>query len=324
MSQGLKVSLCMPTNGVVEWVFPVLESIYNQGVDETLFEVVITDNGHNEDFKSQIREFILKHQNIVYAETNALPFINEIESYKRARGELIKFVNHRTKLVKGSLNKLIEFVEEYRDEKPVVYYSNGVLNILKSKHEYGSFDQFVKHLSYWSSWSTGMTIWKDDFEKLSDDVSEYNELFPHTNILFAERTRGKYIIDNSVIFDEIPVGHANKGKYNVFYAFGVEYPAIICDLLRDGAISEKTFLSVKNDNLKFISKMYLDFLVLRHKCSYDLSNRKESLEVFYSYGKAKRMAFVLLVLSVLEIPLRIIKKIIRIMGCFKKKDSISL
>lgn len=35
------VSLCMPTNGVAEWVFPVLDSIYNQGCDNNLFEIVL-------------------------------------------------------------------------------------------------------------------------------------------------------------------------------------------------------------------------------------------------------------------------------------------
>ena len=32
------ISLCMPTNGVIDWVFPVLESIYNQKVNNELFE----------------------------------------------------------------------------------------------------------------------------------------------------------------------------------------------------------------------------------------------------------------------------------------------
>lgn len=100
MSKPL-VSLCMPTNGVVDWVFPVLDSIYDQRVDNSLFEIVITDNGNNEEFKKAIREYLPTHDNIVYAETQALPFVNEIESYKRASGELIKFVNHRTKLVPG-------------------------------------------------------------------------------------------------------------------------------------------------------------------------------------------------------------------------------
>ena len=285
MSQGLKVSLCMPTNGVVEWVFPVLESIYNQGVDETLFEVVITDNGHNSEFKDKIKSFVSEHSNIVYAETEALPFINEIESYKRAHGELIKFVNHRTRLVKGALQKLIDFVEEYRNEKPIVYYSNGVLEIAKKKHEFNTFDQFVKHLSYWSSWSTGMTIWKDDLEKLSDDVSDYNELFPHTNILFAERARGKYIIDNTVIFDEIPQGKKPKGDYDLFFAFGVEYPWIICTLLRDKDITPDTFRFVIDKNLGFIADLYYQYRIRKRYCSYDLSGEAGMYGIFYTKPK---------------------------------------
>lgn len=79
----------MPTNGVIEWVFPVLDSIFGQGVDDNLFEVVVTDNGDNEKFKMMMKQYVQKHSNIVYAETNALPFLNEIESYKRAMVSLL-------------------------------------------------------------------------------------------------------------------------------------------------------------------------------------------------------------------------------------------
>ena len=255
MSLNPVVSLCIPTNGVTEWVFPVLDSIYSQSVNNDYFEIVITDNGNNDVFKKKMQEYLSSHYNIVYAETHALPFINEIESYKRAKGELIKFVNHRTLLVDGSLQKLIDFVIDYRKEKPIIYYSNGVLDISKERHVYNSFDQFVKCLSYWSSWSTGMTIWKDDFEKIPNDVSCFNELFPHTNVLFNERSRGKYIIDNSVIFDEMPQGKKPKGNYDLFYAFGVEYPWIISTLLHDGSISSDTCRYVLSDNLKFVSEL---------------------------------------------------------------------
>lgn len=51
------LSLCMPTNGVVEWVFPVLDSIFEQGCNSSDFEVVITDNGDNIEFKEKIKEY---------------------------------------------------------------------------------------------------------------------------------------------------------------------------------------------------------------------------------------------------------------------------
>lgn len=285
------VSLCMPTNGVVDWVFPVLESIYDQKVEQNLYEIVITDNGNSEEFKKLIKEYLKTHTNIVYAETQALPFVNEIESYKRANGELIKFVNHRTKLVQGTLQRMIDYVEQNIDEKPVTYFSNGVLKIAKDKHEFSSFDDFVRNLSYWSSWSTGMTIWKSDFDRLPDDVSKFNELFPHTNVLFKERNRSKYVIDNSIIFDEMPQGKKPKGNYDLFFAFGVEYPSIICNLLRDNSISNETFRSVISNNLEFIAGLYFSYVICKKYSSYKLDGIDRMYGVYYTKGQLTKKIF---------------------------------
>ena len=285
MEKNVLISLCMPTSGVIEWVFPVLDSIFGQGVDDNLFEVVVTDNGDNEKFKMMMKQYVQKHSNIVYAETNALPFLNEIESYKRANGEFIKFVNHRTLLVDGALQKLVDFVKTNRKEKPIVYFANGALKIQKEVHYYNSFDKFVRNLSYWSSWSTGMAIWKEDFLKLPEDVEDFNELFPHTTVLFRERNRCRYIIDNTVIMDEMPQGKKPKGNYNLYWAFGIEYPGIIFDLFRDESISKTTFRYVLDTNLDFIAGMYFEYHIRKHYCSYDLNGLKDIFGVFYSKSK---------------------------------------
>ena len=276
------VSLCMPTNGVIEWVFPVLDSIYEQGCENKDFEIVITDNGNNNEFKEKIKIYNQKHLNLYYFETNALPFINEIESYKRANGRLIKFVNHRTLFVEGALNQLIELAKENSDAKPIMYFANGVLKKEKKVFEYATFDEFVNNLSYWSSWSTGMTIWKEDFDKLPEDVSDFNELFPHTNVLFNERNRNKYIIDNTVIFNEIPQGRKPKGDYDLFYAFGVEYPSIILNLYRENSITADTLRSVLKDNLRFVAYMYSLYFIKKEYCSYDLNGLKDMYNIFYT------------------------------------------
>ncbi len=290
MSPKPLISLCLPTNGVAEWVFPVLNSIYAQGVDKSLYEVVITDNGKNDHFKRQMREYLNTHSNIVYAETEALPFINEIESYKRASGELLKFVNHRTLLVEGTLEKLIRIATDYSETRPIIYFANGVLQLERTVHKYDTFDQFVRNLSYWSSWSTGMAIWKDDFRKLPEDVSSFNELFPHTDILFAEKDRGLYLIDNTVIFDEMPQGNKPKGDYDLFYAFGVEYPWIICNLVRNGSISSDTFRYVVDKNLDFVAGLYVNYCIRKQYCSYDLSGEKNMYGIFYTKSRLMKKA----------------------------------
>ena len=282
------ISLCIPTNGVIEWVFPVLDSIFSQEADRSLYEVVITDNGNNQIFKKKLAEYKEKYINIVYVETNALPFLNEIESYKRASGQLIKFVNHRTMLIKGALEKLICFAEENKKDKPVVYFANGVLEIAKEQHEYDGFDQFVRNLSYWSSWSTGMTIWKEDFDRLPENVSDFNVLFPHTTVLFNERNRGKYIIDNTVIMNELPTGNIPKGRYDLFGAFGIEYPRIIEELLRDGSITDETYRIVADKNLEFIAELYWEYCLRKKPCSYDLSGLNNMLGIYYTKAGLRR------------------------------------
>lgn len=312
------LSLCIPTNGIIELIFPVLESIYSQSdVDSSLFEVVVMDNGYNREFKIKIKDYAKQHKNLVYKETELKGFLSESECYKAASGTFIKFINHRTKLLPNAINYLLDFIKRNEGEKPCVYFSNGVIKQIKGVVEYKDFDSYVRNLHVWSSWSTGMGFWKEDFDRIPKET-EFNELYPHTTILFAERNKSKYIIDNTILLDEIPVGHSNKGKYNLFHAFGVEYPGIICDLLRDGSISTETFLSVKKDNLKFIADLYKNFLFLRQKCSYDLSGRKQTLEVFYGYKNVKRMAFAMLCISVVKLPVRIVRKLVNMIYSSRK------
>ena len=85
MSQPL-ISLCIPTNGVIEWVFPVLDSIYSQNVDNELFEVVVTDNGNNAEFKAKFDEYQKNHENLFYFRSSGYEFLSEPDSYKNAKG----------------------------------------------------------------------------------------------------------------------------------------------------------------------------------------------------------------------------------------------
>lgn len=282
------LSLCIPTYGISEWVLPVLDSIYNQNVSDDLFEVIITDNGTNDSFENDLLPYINNHKNLIYKKTNAYSFLNEIESYKLATGKFIKFINHRTIMLEGSINYFIDFVKKYMEEKPFVYFTQGEL---KTKKEIilNTFDEFVNVLSYWSSWSTGMAFWKEDFDMISNlDTSNFNELFPHTTILFSQRKKEKYIIDDKPLLKEMDIDAKRKGKYDLFYAFCVEYPAIILDLLRSNDISIETFHNVLDNNLDFVTTLYFDFVYRKKECSYDVSNYKQTIKVFYSNKELKK------------------------------------
>ena len=147
MTEAPLVSLCIPTNGISEWVCPVLESIYTQNVDEMLFEVVITDNGNNSMFKDSISKYLTEHNNLVYHKTDAFMFQNQIEAFKLATGSFIKFVNHRMTLRENALKHIIDFAKNNLEEKPVVYFLNDSLPMRETVSQYTKFEKFVENLS---------------------------------------------------------------------------------------------------------------------------------------------------------------------------------
>ena len=285
MSNKPLVSLCIPTNGVLHWVMPVLESIYVQNEDKSLFEVIVCDNGNNKEFEKAMVECGQGHSNFIYKKSDAFEFLNVVESFKLANGCLIKFINHRTKLMPKALEYYINFAKKYKDteEKPIIYFSNSALKNGEIT-EYNNFADFVTGLGIYSSWSTGMTIWKEDLEKMPENI-ECNRNFPHTTILFYERKRHKYIIDDTLLLDEIPQGNTAKGGYDLFYYFTVAYPSLLLDLVKTNDITVQQFLELKRKILYFCVNLGVDYFILKKFCSYDLSSFNTSINVFFCKKK---------------------------------------
>lgn len=312
-----KLSLIIPTSGVTEWMTQVVESIYSQGVDESLFEVVITDNGESNDCKTIIEKAYGNHSNLRYIKTDAKMFMNQIDAFKAAEGLFIKFVNHRSLMLPGSIQFLLDFVDAHKSDnyKPIIFFMNS-----SKKYEeknYDTFDGFIAGLSYFSSWSGGLAVWKEDFNKLPENLV-YDYFFPHLAILCNFTNRHSYSIKYKELFQEIPSDHSKKGNYKLYYAFGVAYPTCLLELLRADVITASTFLLVKRANEKFIRNCYVQFNILNYPHSYNVDNAKEYLEVFYSSKKIIKMAKIIAFIQFLKyalkriIPFCIINKFKRI------------
>ena len=95
------------------------------------------------------------------------------------------------------------------------------------------------------------------------------------------------MINDTVIFDEIPQGKKPKGTYDLFYAFGVEYPLIILELYRNSSITAKTYKKVAQDNLDFVAELYFKYFIKKEYCSYDLSGLSDMYCVFYRKRELK-------------------------------------
>ncbi len=282
MGNKVLLSICIPTNGVVEWVVPVIKSIYSQNVDCSLFEVVVADNGKSNDLGDIISQF--QYENLHYYKTTALGFTNQIECFRKANGTFRKMLNHRSCLLPNALNKMIEVVNKYKEHKPILYFAEG------NSHgdtfvECSSTDQFLKSLSYYASWSAGVGVWDSDLEKI--DTSKADKMFPHMIYMFDENLNDKYVIWNEPY--EQMADDSGKGGYDLFKTFAVGFLDIINGLKNRNSISEETFLLVKNELYYFLREWYLKEVLLPTNHTFILQNIEESMTVYYSKAEYYKM-----------------------------------
>jgi len=270
----LLLSICIPTNGIVDWVIPAIDSIYIQGVDNTLFEVVVTDNGEKNDLQDAVKKY--NHPNFHYYKTDSQGFTNQIDAFEKCSGLFCKMLNHRSKMLPESLNILIELVERYKNDKPIIYCAEGHANggdII----ECSNTDEFVRHLSYWVSWSAGTGAWKSDLVNLRR--KKINKMFPHTVYLFELREESKYVIWNSRY--QKMQDDTGKGGYDLFKTFGVIFLDVLNDLRVRNRITNETFKYVKKDLYSFLCDLYYHEVLLLSKHSFIIKDISKSMNVYY-------------------------------------------
>ena len=280
------LSLCIPTNGIIEWVFSVLDSIYSQNANPVDYEVIVTNNGSDQEFHKKMLEYAKSHENLIYQKTEAVMFHNQLEALKLASGEYLKFLNHRELMVDGALQGLIDYIRGCKQDKPVLYFSNGVL---KQSFDCKSFDEYVLRLGRYASWTSGVGIWRVDYEQKRDSF-RVDKISPHSCILFAVRDRDRYVIENMVFSKEITSDHSKKGKYDLFKAFAVEEITITHI---DGDIKASTLKAVIKDYRMFVASLYADFCMLKKPCSYDLSGFDDACGIYFSKWSVLFIAFLM-------------------------------
>ncbi len=269
------LSLCIPTNGATKWVIPTLRNIYSQGVDMKLFDVVITDNGEDSELNLALKEF--DYPNLSYYKTTDKGFLNLITSLKYGKGLYHKMINHRSILEPDAINRWVNLIDKYKDEKPIIYSSNGFIKDAECT-VCCNLDEFVNNLNYMCTWSGGIGIWDIDIEKL--DGIDYNEMFPNASLLFEHRQQSSYVIYNKK-FEHQQEGQG-KGCYNLFHTFAVVFPDMLKDLQKRNRITQKTFEKVINDLYLCLKSFYLDYVLRNPDKSFDLTHIHKNITTYYS------------------------------------------
>lgn len=294
------LSICIPTDGSVKWVLPVLDSIYAQKYDLTKYEVVITDNGKD----SQLPQYICKYDypNLRYLQTKDKGFLNLVTALKEGQGLFCKMLNHRSVLHPGIIEKWVNMIERYKETKPIIYCSDANVkggDII----ECIDINEFLVKLSVYATWSAGIGLWQEDIPNINK--IELDEMFPNASMILKIREGAQYVIWNYKY--QTMKEESSKGWYDYFYTFGVRFLDILSLLRINSKIKDDTFRKVKKDMYHFLADIFLFEVLLPSKNNYQINNIKTSLEVYYGTYYYWKM----IVVGILKYPLGIVKSIWR-------------
>jgi len=280
MSKAQKpfLSFCIPTYDRLEILRNTIESIYADldGVDLDEFEVIVSDNQLDQSAKKVIEKFLFK--NLFYFSTDCSGFLNSFNVLKYGNGQFLKLHNNYTKLRKGTLKKMIAEIKENISAKGLIFYTDG-LNQNGEIKKINSFNSFMYELSYFSSWSTGFGIWRDDFLKVVESI-KIDKYFPQTSLLLSQSKKNEYIINDRPIFDNQKI--PKKGGYNIFKVFSVDFISLIEKCYLSGEINKDTLRKIKFNLLyNYLSVRYFKTVIVRVD-NFEKSDIKKSITTYYS------------------------------------------
>ncbi len=100
----MQLSIIVPVYNVEKYVRPCIESIFKQGLDEDCFEVIIVNDGTQDNSMEMIQDIIEAHHNIkVIEQPNQGLSVARNNGIEKATGEYIIFVDSDDMLVENCL-----------------------------------------------------------------------------------------------------------------------------------------------------------------------------------------------------------------------------
>ncbi|MGI6536370.1 MAG: glycosyltransferase [Eggerthellaceae bacterium] len=119
-----KLSIVIPLYNSKDYFPHCLDSIYNQGLDENLFEVIVVDDGSNDGVEVFADEAASAHSNmrVLHQANTGSPSIPRNRGLEMAAGKYVFFCDSDDAFLPGSLEKMIRHAEQ--DELDI-----GVFNL---------------------------------------------------------------------------------------------------------------------------------------------------------------------------------------------------
>ena len=134
---GLLLSIIVPVYNVEKYIRPCMESIFQQGLDEDCFEVIIVNDGTKDHSMEVIQDIIEQHKNIIVInQENQGLSVARNNGIAKAKGEYILMPDSDDLLIENSLKPLLEKAIETKVDLVVADYTVMTDEEIESANNY--------------------------------------------------------------------------------------------------------------------------------------------------------------------------------------------
>lgn len=111
--ENVKLSIIVPVYNVEQYIRPCVESIFRQGLDDSNFELILINDGTQDNSFGVLTDILESHQNIIILEQdNSGPSMARNNGIKIAKGQYLLFVDSDDLLVDNTVATLLNIAIE--------------------------------------------------------------------------------------------------------------------------------------------------------------------------------------------------------------------
>ena len=297
----LQLSIIVPVYNVEKYIRPCFESIFNQGLNDTDYEIIIVNDGTKDKSMEMIDDIISQYHNItVINQENQGVSIARNNGIAAAKGEYILMLDSDDLLIENSLKPLLEKALEYQVDLITA-------NFLKMTDEQIKNLQDIPHREFSIQEKTGEQLFLED-------------LNPHECYVWHTLYRRDFIFNNElkfirgVLWQDVPFTHeayikakrcittpwllniyrtGRPGAASVLFDKKKANDCIIVisktwELTKLNALSPEVLYKLKNNIFTtfsvFVNKTYFEIKDDKYRVFLLKELRKQSPDLFFSRG----------------------------------------
>lgn len=162
-NSDLQLSIIVPVYNVEKYIRTCIESIYNQGLDEDTFEVIIVNDGTKDRSMEVIQDIIEQHKNIIVInQENQGLSVARNNGIAMAKGEYILMPDSDDLLIEYSLKPLLEKAIETKVDLVVADFMVMTDEEIKSANNYPREQEIIPNYIE----KTGVQMFLEDLDPL--------------------------------------------------------------------------------------------------------------------------------------------------------------